>query len=123
MMPEISFLIEKEDAPASSRLNDCKREGFPLCLKASLFRIFNESSGQFLLDRILSNTHRRKKEHHPVTSRVVWMNYDYVMCDFAVEIGVDVSQVIEFQVLNEMESMNCLLCPLYQREVIRIRGR
>lgn len=51
------------------------------------------------------------------------MIYDQILCDFAIEIGADVSQVIEFQALNEMESMNCMLCPLYQREVTRIRGR
>ncbi len=123
MMPKIHYLVGKEDELESNRLNECKKEGFPLCLKASLFRIFNESSGQFLLERILRSIDLRKREHHPLTAREVWMIYDRIVCDFAIEIGTDMSQVIEFEALNEMESMNCLLCPLYQREVIRMRGR
>ncbi len=120
-MPEPSLLEEK--TLAITRLEECKRKGFPICLKASLFRIFNESSGQFLLDGILNNIDSEKSEHHPLTARQVWMIYDQIICDFAIETGTEVSQVIEFQALNEMETMNCLLCPLYQREVIRIRGR
>lgn len=122
-MPQIPFLVEKEDEPAFSRLDDCKEEGFPLCLKASLYRIFNESSGHSLLDRILRNFDPRTRGHYPITARQVWTIYDHTICNFALEIGADVSEVVEFQALNEMESMNCLLCPLYQREVTRIRGR
>lgn len=126
MMPELSSILEKEheeEESEISRLKDCKKEAFPLCLKASLFRIFSQSSEESLLDKILSKTDSNNCGYHLLTAREVWMIYDRIMSDFAIEIGVNVEQVIELQVLNEMESMNCLLCPLYRREVTRIRER
>jgi len=51
------------------------------------------------------------------------MIYDQILREIGRELGADVAQVIEFQSLKEMELMNCMLCPLYRREMIRIRGR
>jgi len=47
-----------------------------------------------------------------------WEIHDEVCNELARVLGKDVSEVIEFQSLREMESMKrCTLCPLYQREV------
>ena len=51
------------------------------------------------------------------------MIYDQVLRELARELGTEVSQVIEFQSLEEMQTMGCMLCPLYQDEVIKVQGR
>jgi hypothetical protein len=109
-----------------SRIRECRREGFPQCLEVSLFRIFRQCSEDASVERIAHSLHTVEKGKTPVracSASQVWMIYDQVLRDIARELGADVAQVAEFQSLKEMESMNCMLCPLYRREMMRIRGR
>ena len=109
-----------------SRIRECKREGFPQCLEVSLLRIFRQCSEDAAVERISQRLHSLGKGNPPVgacSASQVWMIYDQILREIGRELGADVAQVIEFQSLKEMELMNCMLCPLYRREMIRIRGR
>ena len=61
--------------------------------------------------------------HGPITSEQIWAIYYQVVRELARELATDVSQVVEFQALDEMEFMGCMSCPLYQHQVIKIQGR
>jgi hypothetical protein len=53
----------------------------------------------------------------------IWKIYDDVLRELSKDLGTDVSEVIAFQTLKEMESMGCTSCPLYHREVMKSKGR
>jgi len=68
------------------------------------------------MERIAKRLNLRELQF--TSANKLWEIYDKAIQEFAKELGKDVSQVIEFQSLKEMESMKgCKLCPLYQRKV------
>jgi len=103
------------------RIKDCKRHGFPICLEKSLSRIFKESAGEMLIERIVKRLGLTERD---ITSAdQIWTLYDKILIELAKDMGSDVSDVIGFQCLKEMESMGCTSCPLYQREVVKRKER
>jgi len=105
------------------RIQDCKTPGFPQCLEASLFKIFRFSEQQGLIENLVKKLELEQRGDQRSTEEQIWTLYDQVLRELGRELGPDVSQVIEFQSLVEMETMGCMLCPLYQGEVIQIQGR
>jgi hypothetical protein len=106
------------DEATISRIKDCKRHGFPICLEEALYEIFKESAGEVLIERIVNRL--GLKEQNITSSEVVWKIYDIVLTELTRDLGKDVSEVIEFQSIKEMESMvGCTHCPLYQREAMK----
>ncbi len=109
------------DQATVSRIKDCKKHRFPICLEQSLSRIFRESAGEMLVERIVK---RLDLTGQNITSaEQIWKMYDEILLELAKDLGTDVSEVIAFQCLKEMESMGCTLCPLYQREVMKRQER
>ncbi|HYB04618.1 MAG TPA: hypothetical protein VED17_09150 [Nitrososphaerales archaeon] len=101
------------------RIRDCKRHGFPICLEEAFLRIFHEERGQALLNRYVKKLSLRFQNVE--SAEEIWGIYDQVLVEVAKDLGKDVSQVIGFQSLREMEMMKgCVSCPLYQREAGRI---
>ena len=58
-------------------------------------------------------------EQNVTSAEQIWRFYDEILCELASDMGKDVSEVIRFQSLKEMESIGCTSCPLYQREVMK----
>jgi hypothetical protein len=101
------------------RIRDCKRHGFPICLEEAFLRIFHEEQGEVLINRYIEKL--RLRFQNVESAEEIWRIYDQVLLEVAKELGKDVSQVIVFQSLREMEMMKgCVSCPLYQREVGKI---
>jgi len=109
------------DEATVSRIKDCKSHGFPICLEQSLSRIFKESAGEMLLERIVKRL--GLGERNITSADQIWKIYDEILSELAKDMGADVSDVIAFQSLKEMESIGCTSCPLYHREVMKRRGR
>jgi len=106
------------DQETVSRIKDCKRHGFPICLEESLAVIFKESAGEAVIERVIKRLGLR--EQYVDSAKQVWEIYDKVLKELAEELGEDVSQVIEYQSVRKMESKSgCIGCPLYQREVCK----
>lgn len=109
------------DEETISRIRDCKRHGFPICLEDSLSHIFRESHGERILERVINKL--KLREQNITSAGQIWVIYNDVLAELARVLGKDVSEVIEFQSLKEMESMKgCMLCPLYQREVAKTQS-
>jgi len=106
------YVLEQETV---GRIKECKRQGFPVCLDKALSHIFKEPSTEMLMGKI---TRALNLGQHDITSALeLWDIYDAALDELARVLGKDVSQVIEFQSVLEMESMiGCTNCPLYKRE-------
>ncbi len=106
--------MEILDEATISKIKNCKRSGFPICLEKALSRMFRDSELEKLTERILGNPELR--EEMLSSAEQLWEIYDRMLEEFTRELGGDVSAVIEFQSFKEMQSMGCSMCPLYQRE-------
>ena len=110
------------DEVTVSRIKDCKTHGFPICLEESLSRIFKESVGEKLIEKMV--TKLGLTELNITSARQIWEIYAEIIEELAGVLGKDVSEVIRFQSLKEMELMKgCTLCPLYQREISKRQER
>jgi hypothetical protein len=104
------------DSETIHRIKDCKRYGFPICLEEAFSQIFHEEQSELLVNRYVEKL--RLRLHNVESAEQVWKVYDLVLLEMAKELGEDVSRVIEFQSLKEMEKMKgCTSCPLYRRHV------
>jgi hypothetical protein len=104
------------DSETILRIKDCKRHGFPICLEEAFSHIFREQQSELLINRYVEKLHLRLQNIE--SAEQIWKIYDLVLLEAAEELGKDVSQVIEFQSLKEMEKMKgCASCPLYRRQV------
>ncbi len=83
------------------------------------FLIFSRNhTERGFLESIMNRLHLRQQ--YVTSANQVWKVYDDVLTELARVLGKDVSEVIEFQSIREMESMKgCTLCPLYQREICK----
>ncbi len=106
------------DETTIQRIKDCKRHGFPICLEEAILRIFLEEQGELLINRYIEKLAIGSR---PIESaELIWETYDQVLRELGKELGEDVSQVIEYQSIKEMEAMRgCLSCPLYRRRATR----
>ena len=110
------------DEATINRIKDCKRHGFPICLEEALAHIFKETAGEDLIERVIDRIGLRQQ--NITSSEEIWKIYDRALEELAKELGKDVSEVIEYQSLLEMESMEgCKHCPLYLREAMKRHER
>ncbi len=110
------------DESTISRIKACKRHGFPICLEESIIQIFKESAGEKMIGRIVQRL--SLTEQNITSAEQIWKIYDRVLNELAKDLGKDVSEVIAYQSLKEMESMKgCMLCPRHQREVAKGQER
>lgn len=111
-------MLRQLDEETISRIKDCKRRGFPICLEESFLVIFKDTAGKAIVERIIK---RLGLSYHDVDSgRQVWETYDLVLKEISIEMGEDLSKVLEYQSIREMESMpGCTGCPLYRREACK----
>jgi hypothetical protein len=73
------------------------------------------AKGKQTLDSIVK---RDKFEKTLISSpKDIWKLYGKYIAGLANSLGNDVAQVIEFESLNQMESMLCTRCPLYVIEL------
>jgi len=104
------------DSETIQRIKDCKRHGFPICLEEAFAHIFREEQSELLVSRYVEKLRLRLQNIE--SAEQIWKIYDLVLLELAKDLGKDVSQVIEFQTLKEMENMKgCVSCPLYRKQV------
>jgi hypothetical protein len=106
--------LQTLDETTVQRIKECKRHGFPICLEEALLHIFQEREAELLISR---STEKLKLGPKLIQSaNQIFTIYDEMLLGFDEDLGKDVSQVVEFQSLKEMELMKgCMSCPLYQR--------
>jgi hypothetical protein len=97
------------------RIKECKTHGFPICLEATLSRIFKEGAGEQLIGRIVDRLDLRNQRI--TSSEQVWKIYENVLLALSKTLGEDVARVIQFESGREMEAMGCSNCPLYRRAI------
>jgi hypothetical protein len=100
------------DEDTLDKMKACKKEGFPLCLDGALTRVFGKKG------KTLSESMARKAGVSPISvssSRDVWEIYEKHIEAWREELGDDVAEVVEFETLQEMKSMLCTRCPLYEK--------
>lgn len=104
----IAVLIDAEKFEA------CRKAKFPLCLQRSLERAFTDKE-------IAMTAAAREGFKDPGVStwQDVWKFYLDLLSSLSRAFGRDVLVTIEAQDLEEMESMMCTKCPLYELEVKR----
>jgi hypothetical protein len=104
------------DEVTISRIKNCKRHAFPICLEESLAEILKGPSGEVLLERIVIKL--GVGERKITSAEQIWVIYGQVLDELATLLGKDVSEVLRFQSVKKMEMMQgCMYCPLYQREI------
>ena len=84
-----------------------------MCLNETLLKIFGES-GKESIGRIIAA--ETLQETSISSQKDIWKLYDEFLARTASRFGIDVSQVIRFESLKEMELMFCTKCPLYGRK-------
>lgn len=103
------------DRATLDRIKACKNEGFPICLKDAVVQIFGEQVASVLLEKV--EIKLGLGDGQTITSsQEIWKIYEETLEELGKGLGKDVSHVISFQSLKEMEAMGCVSCPLYQRE-------
>lgn len=109
------------DQETITRIKDCKLHGFPICLEVALSFIFKESAGEAILEKVIGKLGLREQDVDSAAQ--VWETYDAVLKELTKMLGQDVSRIVEFQSLREMESMSgCVNCPLHRRVVCRFNA-
>lgn len=69
--------------------------------------------GKETLDAMIMN--KISQESSVSSPRDIWKLYEEYLDKTADRLGIDVAKVIQFESLNEMESMLCTKCPLYEK--------
>ncbi len=100
------------DEKTLEQMKACTRAEFPLCLSESLLKVFGNQGKESLNKIILDKTVEKLSISSP---KDVWNLYNEYLEITARRLGIDVAQVIRFESLNEMESMCCTACPLYEK--------
>ena len=105
-------LVSAFDEETLEKMRACKKAEFPICLNESLLRMFG-ANGKKRLDAMVMN---EIFDYRQISSpKDIWKLYEEYLKHIANILGEDVSQVIEFESLKEMESMFCTKCPLYEK--------
>lgn len=100
------------------KMRACTKAEFPICLDKALCRMFG-AHGRHTLDSILK---KDKFEKNAINSpKDIWKLYERYIVGLANRLGSDVSHVIEFESLSQMESMLCTKCPLYEMELEKLK--
>ena len=93
------------------RLKACKQAQFPLCLDRALINFFKDK------EAIVSLANKAGfGAGQASSSQDIWNIYLRFLSSLRKEIDADAVAVIESQSIKEMESMECLQCPLYKME-------
>jgi hypothetical protein len=96
---------------AREMLKECKTERFPICLERALITIFKDKELIF---------HSAFKAGYVASeismSRDIWQSYIKFISVLRKQLGSDVVAVIESEVINQIESLGCTQCPVYQLE-------
>jgi len=103
------------DEATVKKFRACKKEGFPICLRTALTHMFGDH-GQSPLDRIVMKEGFENPDPQASYDKI-WDIYDKYLQSTARILGDDVAMVIGFQGLQQMKSMCCTKCPLYEREL------
>lgn len=104
----IAVFIEAEKFEA------CRRAKFPLCLQRSLERMFSDKEVA-----MSAAAYEGFKNRDVSDQKDVWAFYLELLSSLSRAFGRDVLVTIETQDLEEMESMMCTKCPLYELEMKR----
>ena len=89
----------------------CKEAKFPICLDRSMLRMFGPK-GKKSIESIVMN---EELENMAIsTPKDVWHLYDKFIEEVGELYGDDISGLVEYGCMREMESMFCMKCPLYE---------
>ena len=98
------------DRVFAEKIKDCTNYGYPLCLDKALETIFGKH-GRETVEEIARKGGANL--NHASTAKEVWKKYESYLIALRLQLGDDVSQVIQHQSMKQMESMLCTDCPLY----------
>ena len=106
------------DKETLEKMKACTNAEFPICLDEAMLRMFG-AKGKKILDSLVMN---ETFENAPITTpEDIWRLYEKYLERASQVIGDSSAKVIEFQSLNEMKSMFCTKCSLYERELVKRR--
>jgi hypothetical protein len=106
----LESLFDKETL---AQMKACTRAKFPQCLDEALLKIFGKSSRKSM-NRIIADT--TIQDTSISSAKDIWNLYDEYLARTADRFGIDVTQVIRFETLRQMELMFCTKCPLYEKK-------
>ena len=94
----------------------CIEVEFPICLNNSLFKMLGVKGKKKLDSMVMNETFENTQISSP---KDIWNLYEKYIERLANILGDEIAQIIELEDMNQMKSMICTRCPLYERELER----
>jgi hypothetical protein len=106
------------DSSTVEVIRTCKREQFPACLERALTRIFLNKEPIFSIAKKAGFETKELINHKDVMQAYL----DFILT-LEGTLGSDAVAVVESIVIQEIEALKCIQCPIYKMELERKRTK